>query len=88
MDGIINIDKSSASGLLLAYHQWLRDWETLALAHPNQVATGTAELPDHIKHWWVCGDNPHPPPWPRLLQVYRNPSEVGTRGESIGLWYT
>jgi len=78
MDGIINFENSEAVDLLLAYHQWLRDRQTLALAHPNQVATGTAELPDHIKRWWACRDNSYPPSWPRLLQLYRNPTVVRT----------
>ena len=78
MDGVITIGKREAVDLLLAHHRWLRECETLALAHPNQVATGAARLPDHIKHWWVCGSNSRPPSWPRLLQLYRNPSEART----------
>ena len=88
MDGMINIEKSQAVDLLLANHQWLREWETLALAHPNQVASGAARLPEHIKHWWTCGDNFRPPSWPRLLQLYRNPPEARTGYTSIGLKYT
>jgi len=84
MDGIINIGKREAIDLLLAHHLWLQKCETLALAHPNQVATGATGLPDHIKHWWVYGGNSRPPPWPRLLQLYRNPSEVRTSLQVCG----
>jgi hypothetical protein len=87
MEGTINIETSQAVDLLLAYRDWLREWEPLALAHPNQVATGAAELPDRTKHWWVCRGNSQPPSWRQLLQLYRNPPEVRACCISIRLWY-